>query len=255
MTSAIAGYRERMFGSTDRCECGNSAICAKGNNCYYKKAKAALDRAHDIRKFEIDLLWKRATYVATFQTLLFAALGLSFDSGDTKPIISVFQLIVCVAGIFTSFYWRLINKGSKFWHENWTHHIDFLEGEFEGKLHKTVLFDDIKKLPFSVSRVNIEISEVFCIAWFFLLAFVLLNFFTSLKCSILDFLSITDSSSMGVQIFTWTVLIVLVLLVLLGVRKLLCWRHSKLMSNFSDTEPNRAFYWKKRELPLHIDES
>ena len=247
MTSTKKEYRKRMFGSTDRCECENSTICVKGNNCYYTKAKAALDRAHEIRKFEIELLWKRATYVATFQTLLFAALGLSFASKNPQPIISVFQLIICTAGIFTSYYWRLINKGSKFWHENWTHHIDFLEDEFEGKLHKTVLHDNNKKLPFSVSRVNIEISEIFCVAWSLLLVFILFNSFKSLKSIILGFFSATDSGYVNLGIF-----LLIVSAVIGGV---LFWRQDRLRSDFKDTDPSRDFYWIKRELPWHIDKS
>lgn len=168
MTCSKKDYFEEMFNNKKNDEQTNNATLKKGGR-YRKKVKSALNRAHDIRKFEIELLWKRATYAAIFQTLLFAALGLSFYSGTTilidaeptsideltktKPISSIFRFIICIAGMFTSFYWCLINIGSKFWHENWTHHIDFLEDEFDGNLHKTVLHDE-GKVPFSVSRVN-----------------------------------------------------------------------------------------------------
>jgi len=104
-----------MFGNWGRCECNNQGKCEKGDACFFKKAKAALERAHDIRKFEIELLWKRAAYVATFQTLLFAAVGLSFRADtDNGNLIDLFQIVTCIAGVFSSFFWRLINKGSKF---------------------------------------------------------------------------------------------------------------------------------------------
>ncbi|RCU08872.1 hypothetical protein DVA78_18575, partial [Acinetobacter baumannii] len=35
----------------------------------HKKITMALDKAHDIRKFEIDLYWKRATYFFAFFTV------------------------------------------------------------------------------------------------------------------------------------------------------------------------------------------
>lgn len=145
-------YIERMFGSKsiDRC-----------------KAKAALERAHDIRKFEIDLLWKRAAYAATFQTFLFAALGVSFSSDSPDPTVYILRIIICIVGMFSAFFWYLINNGSKFWHENWEKHIDFLEDEFEGKLHKTILHKKGKK-SYSVSRSNICISIMFLVTWLIL---------------------------------------------------------------------------------------
>ena len=44
----------------------------------------ALERAHDIRKFEINLTWKRATYVGAFQGFLFAALGVLVVNGNSR---------------------------------------------------------------------------------------------------------------------------------------------------------------------------
>lgn len=245
---SLREYRERMFGDNYRCECDNQRVCTRGNDCYYKKAKAALDRAHEIRKFEIELLWKRAAYVATFQTLLFAALGLSFraQNGDLIPL---FQIVTCIAGVFSSFFWRLINKGSKFWHENWTHHIDFLEDEFEGRLHKTVLYDgdgdenlgisnkillDAKTQPYSVSRVNISISNMFFVAWSVLLLVFLWQ-------SIKSFGVIIASDFFVKAWLTLSCIPVLVLLFILY--------NNKLKSKFSDVDPERDVRWARREPP------
>ena len=257
-----------MFGERGRCECNNQGKCVRGNACYYKKAKAALDRAHDIRKFEIELLWKRAAYVATFQTLLFAALGLSFraDAGDTGNgnLVDLFQIVTCIAGIFSSFFWYLINKGSKFWHENWTHHIDFLEDEFEGKLHKTVLYDgdgsqcsnikdkkllDAKTKPYSVSRVNIWISVMFCTSWSGLLFIflwestdpsipLLIALWWPIKWFVENFVLNFLGEGWSAFLF-WPLVLVAVLF----------WCNFKLKSEFDDMYPEKDVRWARRELP------
>lgn len=159
-------YREQMFGGKGRCEFNDQGVCVNECDRYCQMAKSALDRAHEIRKFEIDLLWKRAGYVATFQAFLFAALGVSFsaDNAESEPFIYVLRLIICVVGAFSSLFWFSINKGSRFWSQNWERHIDFLEDEFEGKLYKTVLSGD-KYKSYSVSRVNISISVLFLSTW------------------------------------------------------------------------------------------
>lgn len=269
-------YRAWMFGDSGRCECNNRGKCAKGDACFYKKAKAALKRAHDIRKFEIELLWKRAAYVATFQTLLFAALGLSFRAHDNDQVI-LFQIVTCVAGVFSSFFWRLINKGSKFWHENWTYHIDFLEDEFEGRLHKTVLYSGktsalsrmidcirgksrgrtlneksirAKTQPYSVSRVNIWISNLFFVAWLLLL----ISFSVGIERThnaIIDFLVgvnlVFCESTPDYLCREWFVPLFWILP--LG---LLYGFHKGLRSKFDDMNPKKDVRWAKRVLPKAI---
>ncbi len=164
-------YLDYVFGERI-CKCNGKNDCSKGIHCFYKRAQAALNRAHDIRKFEIELLWKRAAYLATFQTILFAAFGVTFIEDGSNSTADFFRLVVSIVGIFSSFLWVLINKGSKFWHENWSDHIDMLEDKFEGKLHKTVLHKSGKH-PFSVSRVNIYTSKLFFGVWA-ILAFIAL---------------------------------------------------------------------------------
>lgn len=227
----------RMFGSKGRCKCKNSQKCKKGDACYYKKAMAALDRAHDIRKFEIELLWKRAGYVGTFQGLLFAALGVSFSFAYTEPIISTFGLIVCIVGIFLSFFWYLINSGSKFWHENWEKHIDFLEGEFEGKLHKTVLHKEGRQIH-SVSRANISISKVFFTTWWILLIIIVTFDFFKL-------FNVDDSYIL------WTKIGLAALATIVTV----CFLRRYYKKLKTESSKARKICWIKRKRPKHIDES
>jgi len=255
-SESLRDYRERMFGEDGRCEFDDQGKCVRGKRFYRRRAKAALNRAHDIRKFEIELLWKRTAYVATFQTLLFAALGFSFRA-ESGSIVSLFQLITCAAGVFSSFFWYLINKGSKFWHENWTHHIDFLEDGFEGKLHKTVLYDgdgsdhsrilnrklyDAETQPYSVSRVNIWISILFCVAWSGLLWVFLLDLFKPFGA-----VAIPDFSGKE-----WLILSTAVLMYAAVLYATLFWCKSQLRSEFDDTYPEKDVRWARRELPNTI---
>ncbi|EHC1567852.1 hypothetical protein JT607_003061, partial [Escherichia coli] len=81
----------------------------------HKKLIAALDKAHDIRKFEIDLYWKRATYFFAFFTVITAAYGYLFTHTEYityTPFISIIGTVFSIC-----FYY--VNIGSKYWQENW----------------------------------------------------------------------------------------------------------------------------------------
>lgn len=148
-----------------------------------EKAKAALDRAHENRRLEIGLLWQRAVYAASFQGVLFAAWGTLSVSDATPSTESVIlQVIIIVAGILFAFLWICINYGSKFWQENWEHHVEILEREFEGNLHKVVFLreEDNKFLPtFGVPFSVSHISTIF--SWGFFLMWVIASFLLSVK--------------------------------------------------------------------------
>jgi hypothetical protein len=82
------------------------------------KAKAALELALDIRKFEIGLYWQRAAY---FWALIAAAFAgyfaiLSADKLTDKEYLA--YIVSCIGLIFT-WAWFLVNRGSKYWQENW----------------------------------------------------------------------------------------------------------------------------------------
>jgi len=125
--------------------------------------KAALSRAHEIRKFEIELYWKRASHFWLLQAAVFTAIGLTwrFSSPSLSPLIPV---ALAALGVVTAFAGYLSAKGSKFWQENWEHHIDMLEDDFEGRLHKTAYVgkDGIK---WSVSGVNDRLAFCFFLFW------------------------------------------------------------------------------------------
>lgn len=126
------------------------------------KSENTLNRAWEIRNFEIDLYWKRALYFWGFIAL--AAAGYFSDEGEK------YRLFIACVGVIFSVAWYLVNKASKFWQENWECHIDCLENDEDGKLYKTVMHGGIGKgllqsYPFSVSKINQFISLFVIAIW------------------------------------------------------------------------------------------
>lgn len=133
----------------------------------------ALNHALDIRKFEIELYWKRATYFWAFIAAAFVGyLGMFSTNDKTRPDII---LLICTLGLSFSISWYFVNRGSKFWQNNWERHVDLLEDEIIGPLYKTAIdkrtcfFRELhKEYPFSVSKINQLLSLYVVIIWLFL---------------------------------------------------------------------------------------
>lgn len=152
-----------------------------------EKRYEAYVRAHEMRKFEIKLFWRRATYYWAFIlaafTAHFALLGMLFNGKDFSipelyklPGLSLFALAITALFCFVfSFCWVLMNKGSKFWQKNWERHIDELQNEFSGDLYKVILNtknkSSFKSCPirlypydYSVSKITMVTSVVLMLA-------------------------------------------------------------------------------------------
>lgn len=125
---------------------------------------AALERSHEIRQFEIELYWKRANYFWLLQAAVFAAVGLTWKN-TSSGVPAAVPVMLSALGVITAFAGYLSALGSKFWQENWEHHIDMLEDEFEGRLHKTA-FVGSKGIQWSVSGINERLSLCFVAFWF-----------------------------------------------------------------------------------------
>jgi hypothetical protein len=127
------------------------------------KRKNALSRAYQLRTFEIEHYWKRATYFWGFQIAIFAAFGLVWRDLATNAVTTI-AVALAGLGILTALASYLSARGSKFWQQNWESHIDMLEDDVEGRLHKTVWLSD-GKTRCSVSRVNELLSFLFTLFW------------------------------------------------------------------------------------------
>lgn len=143
----------------------------------------ALEQALDIRKFEIELYWKRATYFWTLIAVTFAGYFVILGSQymDEKKFMAF--VVACIGFLFT-FAWFQVNRGSKRWQENWENHVDMLEDGVTGPLYKTVLsrpssgglFERLVTGPaeISVSKTN-QIVNLFTLIIWLVLAFVALE--------------------------------------------------------------------------------
>ena len=131
----------------------------------------ALERAHDIRKFEIDLYWKRSNQMYVIVAALLTAFGVLISNNAFLGATA----IACL-GTIVSFAWVYVNKGSKFWQENWESHIDMLEDSTEGALYKVVNVTKENDNAYSVSRINMTVSWIITWCWFAISAFMVYSY-------------------------------------------------------------------------------
>ena len=135
----------------------------------------ALKEALDIRKFEIDLYWKRTGFFWAFITVIYAALfAVLCKYADCPVTYSFFVPVISVLsglGFFFSVAWHMVNKGSKFWQKNWEQNVSLLERSEIGPLYEVFLnpkttgsrWNPTKEFDFSVTKVNMWASTLISI--------------------------------------------------------------------------------------------
>ncbi len=144
------------------------------------KEIAAHKQALDIRKFEIELYWKRATYFWTFIGATLAGF-ISVNASSSENKADLLVMLSSLGFVFSS-AWFLVNRGSKYWQENWEKHVDVLEDSITGPLYKVTMTrsKDITAgqyaihlvtgpSPISVSKINQIISLYVVVLWVVLL--------------------------------------------------------------------------------------
>lgn len=154
----------------------------------------AFETALDTRKFEIELYWKRATYFWAFIAAMFIAYFAVLNS-DKIGEIKVVTILISSLGYFFSLGWYFVNRGSKYWQQNWEAHVDLLGEKIQGKLFSTIknsnqeFFKLNKEYPFSVSKVNQLLSLIMLMTWFGLIVFSIFFSFDKLNfaCNITDY--------------------------------------------------------------------
>jgi hypothetical protein len=143
---------------------------AENNNVVtqkWDKEVEAFRYAVETRKLEIELYWKRAGYFWALIAVAFA--------GYHHYNAARFQFLVSCLGLLFSLGWYLVNRGSKYWQDNWEKRVDELENEVVGSLFKTRVVPDYscRKLfcdpfgayPFSASKVNQALSLFVFVLW------------------------------------------------------------------------------------------
>lgn len=144
--------------------------------------RSAFEQVADIRKFEIELYWKRATYFWALIAVAFAG-HFAILASEQMPNKYFLSLVVASVGFVFTFAWYLVNRGSKYWQENWENHLDLLEDKITGPLYKTLLERPknsgvIEKfvtgpLSVSVSKINQWVSVFVGLIGVILVAFSL----------------------------------------------------------------------------------
>ncbi len=177
------------------------------------KEEKALMQALDIRKFEIELYWKRATYFWTFIAATMAGfIAIQASDASSKTDLSV--ILACLGAVF-SFGWVCVNRGSKYWQENWEKHVDVLEDSVVGPLYKVVMSrNELTKCrekaihlitgpsPISVSKVN-QIISVYVFALWLCLLFYSLPEFSSKSPVNWFYVAIVGLSLSACVLFLW----------------------------------------------------
>ena len=178
--------------------------------------KLALEHALDIRKFEIDLYWKRATYFWTFIAATLAGFIAVRAASKTPQVTTDLSVLLANLGLVFSFAWYCVNRGSKYWQENWEYHVDMLETKLSGPLYKVFMsrqeakgiHESIRHVltgpaPFSVSKINQLISIFVTAMWLILLVYSLPTFSSEADVNWLYMALCLLSASMCVAFFIY----------------------------------------------------
>ncbi|MBR1912027.1 MAG: hypothetical protein IJ828_06685 [Treponema sp.] len=150
----------------------------------------ALKEAQEIRKFEIELYWKRTgffwAFITVIYTALFAVLCKYLDCPCKYSFFVPSISALSGLGFFFSVAWHMVNKGSKFWQKNWENHVSLLERNEIGPLYDVFLnpkttgsrWNPTEEFDFSVTKVNMWASTLisiisfagcfFCSFWLFI---------------------------------------------------------------------------------------
>lgn len=175
----------------------------------------AFEIALENRKFEIELYWKRAKYFFD----AFLALGggsilisvLQTSKAINLPLPIFFAILFAVEciGLVCAVAWKLVNKGSKYWQENWEQYVDALGEDIVGPLFKHPIEPESNGLKrYSVSNINLHLSRYIVRLWGTMLPVTFVAwFFVSWCSSSTDSLNLRGLSLVLILIFAvWSLL-------------------------------------------------
>lgn len=123
------------------------------------------------RKFEIELYWKRAKYFFDAflalggVSILISVLQTSKAINLPSPIFFAILFAVECVGLVCAVAWSLVNKGSKYWQENWEQYVDALGEDIVGPLFKYTIEPTGNLRRYSVSEINLCLSRYIIGVW------------------------------------------------------------------------------------------
>ncbi len=143
-----------------------------------ERLKAALNRAHELRQFEIRLYWQRNLMIWGFMFALFTGYIILFSAtndninayvGQDNPKMQSMLFAISGLGSLTFIAWLIFESVARSWLKNWEYHIDYLEYSISENLHKTIIG---KRATFySVSNILRTVAISTGIIWILLLVF------------------------------------------------------------------------------------
>lgn len=144
----------------------------------------AIKIALETRKFEIELYWKRATYFWAFLVTAFGIYSFIYRMDNTNNILDKNLLLIFSSsvGLLLSLCFYFVNRGSKYWQENWETQLDILLAKRIGPVFTRVknptdgFWNLLRPYPFSVSKVNILLSILMIVIWIILFIFSVILF-------------------------------------------------------------------------------
>jgi hypothetical protein len=146
----------------------------KMNNAQDLKNEKLFDTCLQTRNMEIELFWKRSTFFWGFIALSFAGYATLVEAKSNLSI------IVACFGFFSSFSWILVNRGSKWWQQNWEEKLHDSEQEVIGETfsspkvdRKEILFLGASKC--SVSKITTLLSYYSTTLWSAIICYELLG--------------------------------------------------------------------------------
>ncbi len=140
------------------------------------KEQKMYDVALATRNFEIELFWKRSVFFWGFIASAFIGYATAIKNSPSLAL-----LIACF-GLVCSVAWSLVNRGSKYWQENWETIVAEIEDDITGSLFKKRGKQQNKGFwlssrKFSVSKVTIALSDFTVIFWLCVMGYHLLKVF------------------------------------------------------------------------------
>ena len=135
------------------------------DNENFKRDKAAFDKAVETRTLEIELFWKRSIFFWGFIASAFVGYA-ALHSKDSD-----LSILVACFGMVCSAAWTLVNRGSKYWQENWETKVEEIEERVTGPLFKkqepiqTNKGLWLRARRYSVTKLTIALSDFTFLLW------------------------------------------------------------------------------------------